>query len=278
MSSGRDLPAARPAPLCELHFLYQPVVPLHVHGRGWAEALVRWSLPDGTVRGPPDVLPHWLTPARIDSFTRFTLDMAASALTAAPNARLSVNLSPAQAVSPETLRSLDGLPPTVCERLGIEITEQRFADVQALAASLGELRSRCAAILLDDVTPGDLAMRSLRSLEKVVGGVKIDRSVIWLLSDGEAATQAERFVREACERFEVVVAEGVEDPNASEALAELGVSHAQGFACGRPRRDLEGAVLDRRVAFGAAWPGPALAPASTSESRATFRSVRPPEP
>src|SRR5690606_10345608 len=47
-------------PLHELGFQYQPIVSLGEAEPLWAEALVRWRLPDGTVRGPLAILPHWL--------------------------------------------------------------------------------------------------------------------------------------------------------------------------------------------------------------------------
>ena len=64
----------------ELRFQYQPIVPLSPDEPGWSEALVRWQLDDGTIRGPNDVLPHWLASARLEVFTRFSLERAAVAL------------------------------------------------------------------------------------------------------------------------------------------------------------------------------------------------------
>lgn len=254
---------SRPPALSELRFLFQPVQPLS-GGRAWAEALVRWYLPDGTVRGPLDVLPHWLAPSNVASFTRYTLDQAAYALAGVPTSQVSVNLSPVQVMLPDTMRILDDLVPAVRGRLRIEITEQRLRDRRPIAASLPSLRSRCAAIMLDDVTPDDLP--SWTDLETLFGsgldGVKIDRSVTWQLFGADTAARelAREFVMSARRRFDIVVAEGVEDPSICHALVDLGVTHVQGFGVGRPRRALDGTTLDRRVAFHAPAPPPAPAP------------------
>lgn len=258
-----DTITSRAPALSELRFLFQPVQPLG-GGGAWAEALVRWYLPDGTIRGPLDVLPYWLAPGNVASFTRFTLDQAAAVLAAVPASQVSVNLSPMQVMLPDTMRILDGLVPAVRERLRIEITEQRLRDKRPLASSLPSLRTRCAAVMLDDVTPDDLP--SWTDLDAVFGGgldgVKIDRSVTWQLfaTDPVARDAARAFVLGAAHRFELVVAEGVEDASVCSALAELGVTHVQGFGVGRPRRALDGTTLDRRVAFHAPAPAPAPAP------------------
>lgn len=236
-----------PPRLVELRFLYQPVVCLHGRDDGWSEALVRWQLPDGTVRGPLDVLPHWLAAPRQAAFTQHTLTQASIALVAVPEAQVAVNLSPTQALHPVTLSLLDGLLPEVRSRLRIEITEQRVRDMPALGPALEAIRARCASVLLDDVTPDDFDLRS-RALQGL-DGVKLDRSVVQRLFTEAADGSTRRFVEVVCERFPIVVAEGIEEIARCDALRELGVTHAQGFGIARPRSELAGRRLDRRVPF-----------------------------
>lgn len=235
-----------PARLSELRFLYQPIEPL-ADADGWAEALVRWYLPDGTVRGPLDLLPYWLAEPRIATFTRYTLSCAAGALAAAPHASVSVNLSPLQVLHPRTLASLEAMLPALRERLRLEITEQSVSDLRALGSALTELRARCRSLLLDDVTPDDIDLRS-RACDHL-DGVKLDRSVIVGSFAPDTAGAMRRFIRDACDRFETVVAEGIEDAERCDDLRELGVTHVQGFGIGRPRAELDGVVRDRRVPF-----------------------------
>ncbi len=238
--------------LDELRHLFQPVVPLK-GADGWSEALVRWQLKDGTVRGPLDILPYWFTPKRLEEFTRFSLDRAGRAAVANPTARVSVNLSPAQLLLPGTAHTLEGMLPTVRGRIHIELTEQLHSDGGAIAEKLRYLRERCGVVLLDDVTPADLANRT--RFDAPIDGVKVDRTVILALLgekvEGISREDARHFLGEVTARYEIVVAEGIEDPNACEELAALGVSHVQGFGIARPAPELRSeagvAALARRT-------------------------------
>ena len=100
-----------PPPLDALRFLYQPVETLSTAGDGWHEALVRWYLEDGTIRGPDTVLPYWLEPTRQSTFTRFTVQHAAEALQAHPEARLSINMSFFSLTVPGAIRFI--VPPSL---------------------------------------------------------------------------------------------------------------------------------------------------------------------
>ncbi len=222
----------------DLCFLYQPVAPVVLGASPWCEALVRWQHPDGTVRGPLEVLPYWLCQARIEEFTQFTLLRGAQVLAANAEARLSVNLSPKQVMLPSTILVLEGMLRSITARLHVELTEECHADTGALARQMVLLRERCGVVVLDDVAPGDLRER-LR-LDAKIDGVKIDRSVIdaALHQTGEARESARRFVGSLCDRYPIVVAEGVEEPSASVDLQALGVSHVQGFGIARPAAEL----------------------------------------
>ena len=225
-----------PPPLDALAFLYQPVETLATRDPGWHEALVRWYLPDGTVRGPDVVLPYWLEPTRQATFTRFTVQHAAEALRAHPDARLSVNLSPRQATHPTALCALEDVRAELRGRLIVELTEQQYVDVGGLWASLAALGERVGLVLLDDVSTPDLERRW--QLDAPVDGIKLDRSVLSLLRDRETRPRVAQLVREASARFRVVVVEGVEAEVELDLLHSLGATHAQGFGLGRPGRAL----------------------------------------
>lgn len=226
------------SPLEDLTFMFQPIVRLAAGHAHWSEALIRWRLPDGTIRGPLDILPHWLAPARIDTFTRFTLLKGAKALAAHPEVRLSVNLTPAQLQLPSTLLALEGMLPSVTERLYIEVVEGAAPESSTLSRQLRLLRELCGGIYLDDVTREDLGHRA--RLDAPVDGVKVDRSVVQaaLHGRGEERAAARDFVLGASARYAVVVAEGVEDASACEELKALGASHVQGFGIGKPAAEL----------------------------------------
>jgi EAL domain-containing protein (putative c-di-GMP-specific phosphodiesterase class I) len=230
----REPPASSPpvVPLDALRFQFQPVVAIGAGATGWHEALIRWHLPDGTVRGPLDVLPYWLAPIRLPAFTEFTVQSAAESLQAHPDARLSVNLSPRQVTHPVVLRLLEALLPTVRGRLIVELTEQRYRDLVGLWSSLATLGADLDVVLLDDVTCDDLRRRW--RIDAPVDGIKLDRSVLARLLDPDDREGVSRLVREAAGRYAIVVAEGIEDAAQLEVLEGLGVTHVQGFGLGRP--------------------------------------------
>ena len=243
-----------PPPLDALRFLYQPVEALSTSDDGWHEALVRWYLDDGTVRGPDTVLPYWLEPTRQPTFTRFTVQHAAEALHAHPNARLSVNLSPRQATHPTALCALEEVLADVRGRLIVELTEQRYLDIGGLWASLAALGDRLNLVLLDDVSAPDLERRW--QLDAPVDGIKLDRSVLALLRDHDTRPRVAKLVREAASRFRIVVVEGVEDAHELDLLDGLGATHVQGFGIGRPGRALAPDDLRRRDRGRASEPRP----------------------
>lgn len=243
------MPHDPPPPLDELRFLYQPIEARDARGDGWHEALVRWFLVDGTVMGPQHVLPYWLEPTRQAAFTRHTVLQAAQALQAHPGSRLSINLSPRQATHPTALAALESVRPEVRARLIVELTEQRYADVGGLWASLAALSDRLGLVLLDDVSADDLERRW--QADAPVDGIKLDRAVLDRLRDPRDRARVARLVRDATLRFPIVVAEGVEHPDDEGLLDGLGVTHVQGFGIGRPGRalapdDLRRAAVDRR--------------------------------
>ncbi len=225
--------------------MFQPVVSLDDAQASWSEALVRWSLPDGTVRGPADILPHWLSDQRQDTFTRFSVERVAAVLSEHAQAHVSVNLSPAQVTHPQTFNSLEGLLPSVRQRLRVELTEQTFGDTKRLWSSLATLRERCGAVLLDDITMDDAHERIPRA--DVIDGVKLDRSVTRDLQDPARRPRLERFVRALAGRFAIVVLEGVEDPEICDYVEALGVTHVQGFGIGHPRPELVSPLYEPRL-------------------------------
>src|SRR5690606_15001964 len=209
-------PIVSPPPWRGLAYMYQPIVAPGVREPTWAEALVRWRLPDGTVRGPLDILPHWLAEPRQEAFTRFSIERAAATLSSHAGAVVSMNLSPNQVMHSQTITSLDRLLPAVRRRLRIELTEQSFGDGKRLWSSLALLRERCGAVLLDDLTEAD-ARERIPSAD-LVDGVKVDRSVTAGLADPRLRGRLERFVRGLADRFPIVVVEGVEDPAIADGL------------------------------------------------------------
>ncbi len=218
--------------LQDLYYQFQPIEGLDAATPGWHEALVRWRLPDGTVRGPLDVLPYWLSPNRSEAFTRFTVARAAKALLDAPGARISINLSPTQVTLPAALEALRNLQPELQARLVVELTEQRIRNLDAYMRGLESIRAHTGLVLLDDVSFDDLDHRFRSGAP--IDGIKLDRSLLPALLGGTFHQRAIDVLESARDHFDIVVAEGVEDPTVRSRLFELGVTHVQGFGIGMP--------------------------------------------
>lgn len=218
--------------LQDLYYQFQPVEHAGSDTVNWYEALVRWRLPDGTVRGPLDVLPYWLSPTRSEAFTRFTIERAAATLQRAPGTKLSINLSPTQVTQPAALEALRTLQPELLSRLVIELTEQQIRNLDAYWRGLELLRDHTGLVLLDDVTFDDLDHRFRRGAP--IDGIKLDRSLLPALLGGTFHHRALELLEDARDRFDIVVAEGVEDPSVRDQLRALGVTHLQGFGIGMP--------------------------------------------
>ncbi|MEJ2668372.1 MAG: EAL domain-containing protein, partial [Deinococcales bacterium] len=157
---------------------------------------------------------------------------AASVLLETPGSRLSINLSPGQVMQPSAIQALRALKPDLQRRLVVELTEQRIHNLDAYWHGLEALRNDCSLVLLDDVTFDDLDVRFRHGAP--IDGIKLDRSLLPALLGGVYHERAARLVANARERFDIVVAEGVEDPTLRARLLRLGVTHLQGFGIGRP--------------------------------------------
>ncbi len=246
-----ETPTPRHPHLTALTYQYQPVLAVRSGYLPWHEALVRWRLPDGTIRGPLDILPYWLVPVRRATFTRFTLQQAAHTLQLNPRASLSINLSPDQIMDAAAVETLRSLHPSLQERMIIELTEQPIPNAKAYWNALAAIREQCAFVLLDDVTSEDLDHRFRRGAP--IDGVKFDRSVLPEMLGGPQQDAALRLLAQARDRFDIIVSEGIEDPTVLGILADLGITHAQGFGVGTPSPDLDALA----VAPGRYVPAPA---------------------
>ncbi|CAN5814759.1 hypothetical protein BH23DEI1_BH23DEI1_06410 [soil metagenome] len=242
-------PSHHPPPLDELHFQFQRIAAIHDSSSDWFESLVRWHLADGTIRGPLDILPYWLSPNHQADFTRFTIERAAETLRTNPETRVSINLSPRQVSHPSAVVTLEALRADVQARMIVELTEQRMRDSASLWASVAALREQCGLVVLDDVTRYDMSTRFRE--EVPVDGIKLDRSIVTLLRDPEERERTVRFIQRATERFGIVVAEGVEDVSLRDLLHDIGVTHLQGFAIDVPRRRLDAPERDDELRRGA---------------------------
>ena len=121
-------------------------------------------------------------------------------------------------------------------------------DVQTSGAVLEKLRALGVRIAVDDFGTGYSSLSYLRSLP--VDLLKIDRSFIMALQDGEAEAAIVRAVAALATALHLkVVAEGVETPAQLRALTALNVDFGQGYLWSRPVIEAEAAWTDTERAI-----------------------------
>ena len=208
----------------------QPVIELRT-GRAWGvEALARFP---GHPRPGPDA---WFSSAGRDgrgiALEELTLRAALDLLPRLPaGLRMTVNLSARALLRPSVQLLLLGEPDT---RLVIELTEhEQVADYPALLGALTACRAGGIGLGIDDFGAGHSSLRHVLHLDPDV--LKLDLTLV----QGVAACARRQALVEAmlgfCRRTgAMLVAEGVETGADLQALAGLGVEHAQGYALGRP--------------------------------------------
>lgn len=154
-----------------------------------------------------------------------------------PGAYLTVNVSPATAVSPRLAAMFDDAP---AHRIVLELTEHApVEDYPALEAALSSLRERGMRVAVDDAGAGFASLRHVLALRPDV--LKLDVSI----THGINSDLRRRELVRAMVAFSratgcTLVAEGIETEDELDAVRTLGVRCGQGFRLGRPARDANG--------------------------------------
>jgi len=208
--------------------LYQPVASL-ITGRliGY-EALARF--PDAPDR-PPST---WFAQANACGLGP---ELEAAAIRAAlepvgrpPGTHLALNVSPS-ALSTDAVKAV--LPDDLSD-LVIELTEHEvYVGDSLLSNSLAQLRERGARIAIDDAGAGYAGLKQVMWVRPDI--VKLDLELTRAIhSDPVRMALVESLVRFARRVGATVCAEGIENHDDIEVLANLDVPCGQGYAIGRP--------------------------------------------
>lgn len=233
------------------HLVFQPLIDLRSDRITCCEALLRWTLPDGTLLNPGQFIPVAEDTGLIVPLGEWVLGEACRAARAWPeHVRVAVNLSAAQfktndlvGTVEQALRNAD-LP---ARRLELEITESLLlgADETTLG-TLHRLRRMGVRICMDDFGTGYSALSYLRSFP--FDKIKIDRSFLtgdtWS-RDGMAVVRAVVSLGRAFAMS--IVAEGIETDEQLSAVRAEGCDEGQGFFF---HRGLTQAELCRVLATG----------------------------
>ena len=229
----------------ELCLHYQPLLQLADRQIAAVEALVRWQHPELGLIPPLTFLPLAEQAGLMPPLTRWVLDHALAQCAAwsagGQPIRVSVNASAGDLIAP-------GFPAMVTELLRdhgvaaelliLEITETTIIQDPARAKqAVAGLREIGVEVAIDDFGAGFTSLAYLTDL--AVGELKLDRRFISPLGGGRRSRDSE-LVRATIALGHAlglqVVAEGVEDLDTLELLAELGCDLAQGYGIGRPVR------------------------------------------
>jgi len=212
------------------HVVFQPIVDLRGRRLVGVEALTRFT---SEPTQPPNV---WFDDAaRVGLGVELELAVISAALEqldrVPPDAMLSVNVSPATAVSPALADILGG---AARGRVVAELTEHaRIDDYEHLLKALEGLRGRGILIAVDDAGAGYSGLQQILKLRPDV--IKLDIELTrGIDQDPVRRALASSLVRFSEETSAVLVAEGIETEGELSTLQQLGVRWGQGFFLARP--------------------------------------------
>lgn len=145
---------------------------------------------------------------------------------------MTLNASPSTINDPRLIEILSGSEPTRCV---VEVTEHATVDdYETLGRSLRSLRDIGVRIAVDDVGAGFASLAHVLELQPTI--LKIDRSIVKGIHSDTARQALAQAIMGVAERLDAtVIAEGIEVSAELDALAALGVHHAQGFLLGHPK-------------------------------------------
>lgn len=234
---------------------YQPKLDLRTRAICGAEALVRWTHPEKGPISPAEFVAAAEQHDRIEGLTIFVLEGAIAAAAAIHRRgiafNVAVNLS-ARLIDDsglaKTIRALLKKHDLPASSLTLEVTE-----TAALSGGVGsldmlwKLRETGVHISIDDYGTG---LSTLDYLKKIPATeIKIDQTFVQAVENSRSdKLMVHSTIQLAHSLEQRVVAEGVEDRQTLETLAQMGCDVAQGYHIGRPMtfRALTRQVLGER--------------------------------
>ncbi|PTA68463.1 putative bifunctional diguanylate cyclase/phosphodiesterase [Deinococcus arcticus] len=226
----------------ELFLAYQPV--MAVQSGAWVsvEALLRWTHPVHGPVSPATFVPIAERSGQIYALGDWALRAAVREVLQAravwPQARVNVNVSPVQLLTPDFAAQVMAVLDTLqapADLLTLEVTESTVMQNVSLACThLRQLREAGVRVALDDFGSGHSSLGVLTELPLDV--VKLDRSFLRASLGGtQRAALLHGSIRLASDLGLAVVAEGVEDEAMLQRLRDLGCTYAQGYHIARPQ-------------------------------------------
>lgn len=223
----------------EAHF--QPIVRLADRVTVGFEALARWRQMDGTVVEAKDFVPELMKLGKGMDLAELVLNLAARELSAWIAAEpgqgqfVAVNISAADLPKDEIALIVQksvkayALPPGA---LVVELTEDKIQASQSKAlAAAKAVRQAGASLAIDDFGVGYSTLNRLSKFHFDL--IKTDRSLIADLSGKKARAFMKTLLETAQKQGAPVIAEGIENEETAQMLAEMGCAFGQGYLFGR---------------------------------------------
>jgi diguanylate cyclase (GGDEF)-like protein len=225
----------------ELVLHFQPQIDLVSGGVSGAEALVRWQHPERGLLQPGAFVPFVERTGASRELSDYVLAGATAQLRSWRERRfdlgIAVNLTMFDLLDtslPETIAGLISGADLEPDRLELEITESLImGDPDRVLEVAERLKAVGVRLAIDDFGTGYSSLSYLKSLP--VDSIKIDRSFVMGMGSNESDATIVRSTIELAHNLELrVVAEGAEDAETLERLAEFGCDYAQGYFISRP--------------------------------------------
>ncbi|WP_273281253.1 putative bifunctional diguanylate cyclase/phosphodiesterase [Methylibium petroleiphilum] len=225
----------------ELQLHYQPKVDLRTDTIRGVEALMRWRHPQRGMVNPVVFIPVAERFGLINTLGAWVIDEACRQLSAwadeGLHMRVAINLSAHQLMQADlTDRVADALALHKVEasQLICEITESvAMEDTRVTQRAIDGLLAIGVQLSIDDFGTGYSSLSYLRQLR--ARQLKIDRSFVRdLAGSSDARAVVDAVIRLAHALGMQVVAEGVEEADQRDLLAEMGCDQLQGFLYARP--------------------------------------------
>jgi diguanylate cyclase (GGDEF)-like protein len=230
-------------PRGEITVHYQPIIDVASGRMGAMEALVRWEHPEHGLLPPDSFLQLAEDTGLVVPIGAEVLRQACRTVVALrrepalADLVVTVNMSGVELREPSCARVVAAvLADTGCpaEALTVEVTETNaLVEGTPALASMAALQARGVRLLLDDFGVGYGSLHVLR--DAPVAGFKLDRRFVRsMLEDSRDWAIVTALLKLARGLPADVVAEGVETPDQSRALARLGCRRQQGYLFARP--------------------------------------------
>jgi diguanylate cyclase (GGDEF)-like protein/PAS domain S-box-containing protein len=225
----------------QLDLHYQPIVRLPGGEVVGAEALLRWEHPTEGSISPEDFIPVAEESGIIAELDVWVLEQACLDVARwrsrgldVPTVSINISRRHMTLELPELVRAALDRHALPGSALCIEVTESAVVpDADVATRALTHVRDLGVSVALDDFGSGQSSLSQLARLP--VDSVKIDRSFTSSALSDPAALRLLTSIVRVCQALTLpIVAEGIEQGELADFLADIGCDRGQGFWFGRP--------------------------------------------